>query len=153
MQVDSETGAFRVNTARTCGGFTESGTFRSGALSADVGDVPATVWASVLDGTSFGDARRILVTHLTDLQNMDITYGDERLRVLLDWGHLPYLVRNGSAMVRLAVSAGAWKVYRLDATGKRMETVPSSFADGMLSFTAAVDADPANATFLYEVNR
>ena len=125
---------------------------KAGPLSAAI-DVPATVWASSLDGKDIAESSHILVTHLTDLQNSGIVYRDASLTVLEKWGSLPYLMRSGTAKVSLALAQGAWSVRRLDSSGRPVGEVPASFADGTLAFTASIAADPANATYLYELVR
>ena len=125
------TGTFLLNTPRTAGGFAESGTHEAGALRFTLGGgtepaaqdsslapkhsslvtrhsslrggnpVAATVWASSLDGEPLSTSSRILVTHLTDVQNSGIRYGDAARTILLDWGGLPHLAENGSALIEL----------------------------------------------------
>ena len=141
-----------LKTDRTCGGFAEKGGVKAGPFAA-VTDTPATVWASSLDGKVLEQSAHILVTHLTDLQNSDIRYRDPERTVLEAWGHLPYLMRKGKADVSLKAAPGKWTVKRLDATGRVMGTVPSTYADGELCFSARTDHDPSNATYLYELER
>ena len=69
-----------------------------------VQDVPATIWVSALDEQPMVDSRRLLVTHLTDLQNTEIQYAERARQTLLDWGKLPHLVRAGRAEVRLQLA-------------------------------------------------
>ena len=151
--LDRDTGAFTIMTPRTCGGFAEEGRIRARALEAALAGAPATVWASALDGRPLAESARVLVTHLTDVQNTDITYADPDLRILLSWGRLPHLMRNGRAACRLRLAPGAWTVYALGADGTRRRVVPSAFEQGRLAFTAQVDAEPAAATYLYELVR
>ena len=153
VEIDSETGRFILKTARTCGGFAEGGVVRADALVADIGGTPATVWASSLDGKPLRESAHVLVTHLTDVQNSNIRYGDRHLRILLDWGRLPHVMRAGRADVTAAVLAGKWTVYALATNGARRRTVPAAWTDAGLSFTANVAFDPADATYLYELVR
>ena len=46
-------------------------------------------------------SRRILVTHLTDVQNTGAEYADADMTVLKNFGRLPYLMRSGMAEVEL----------------------------------------------------
>ena len=153
VQIDSKTGTFLLKTARTCGGFAEGGVISADALTADLGSTAATLWASSLDGKPIRESGRLLVTHLTDVQNSDITYADKNLTILLKWGHLPHLMRVGRAEVRLAVPEGRWTVHVLAQSGRRRSTVPAVFANGTLTFTANVAADPTDASYLYELVR
>lgn len=170
VEANKTAGAFKVSTSRTAGGFAEKGTLDCGALRFEIlfsdsetrnsvtpssalsESNPTAVWASSLDGRPLAESRRILVSHLTDLCNEGQTFEDETRRVLLKWGRLPHLVRAGRAEVSLAIGPGDFKVYALDTAGARVREVSHTMSeDGVLSFTADVAADPASATFLYEV--
>ena len=200
ISIDSATGTFLIDTPRTAGGFAESGAHQAGPLKFEIcggsspaaqpsdqsfanqSPVAATVWASSLDGKPIAESSRILVTHLTDVQNSGIRYGDPGLTILLKWGSLPHLMRNGSAEVELTLagddapapqdgSTPAWRVWRLAPSGKRLGTVPFNLAVygeaqggvsrsgdsspriARLRFTARTDYDPAAASYLYEVVR
>ena len=74
----------------------------------------AAIWASAVDGAPLAQSKRILVTHLTDVQNTGARFSDESMKILLKWGGLPHLMRRGRAEVSLAVDAGAFTVYVLD---------------------------------------
>ena len=153
LAIDAETGSLRVVTDRTCGGFAESGTIRAGRLEARLRDAPATVWASALDAEPLATSRRILVCHLTDVQNTGAAFADFSRTMLLRWGDLPHLMRKGRAGVVLAVAPGDWKVYALDCAGNRRGEVPSRWKDGRLAFVADVARDPSDATMSYELAR
>lgn len=153
VKIDSASGAFTIDTPRTVGGFAEGGVVTTGSFRADLGAVPATIWASSLDDAPISSSGRILLTHLTDVQNSGIRYADAERRILLGWGKAPHLMRAGRAKVSLAVSTGVWKVWALSSTGHRIREVPSSLQGGHLTFMADVAADPACATYLYELTR
>ena len=180
VKIDADTGTFLIDTPRTAGGFAESGAHTAGPLRFELvagGSgaeppvvVPATVWVSSLDGKPIADSSRLLVTHLTDVQNSEIRYGDPKLTILLAWGHTPHLMRRGSADISLALNANDdnsansangvngvnsanFTVWSLDTTGRRVAEIPAKYTDGRLSFTAKTDRDPAAASFLYEIVR
>ena len=127
--------------------------------------VPATIWVSSLDGTPIASSSHLLLTHLTDVQNTGIEYADPDLTILLKWGWLPHLMRNGAAEIELTVEGGSeatppsFAVYRLSPGGRRLGEVPSRLEQtgaspaGVLHFTVRTDLDPATATFLYEIVR
>ena len=124
------------------------------------GAVAATVWASSLDDAPIAESSRILVTHLTDVQNCGIEYADPELTTLLKWGGLPHLMRNGAAdvSITLAPAGGGAEppvVWRLSPSGRRLGRIPSQFdsGSGILRFTARTNYDPDAATFLYEICR
>ena len=153
VRIDAEAGSFTLDTPRTAGGFAEGGVVAAGPFRADLGTVPATIWASALDGAPLAASSRILLTHLTDVQNSGIRYADAGKRILLDWGTLPHLMRAGRAEVSLVLADGDWTVWALAPTGRRLRAVPAVRRDGRLAFTADVAADPAHATYLYELVR
>ena len=153
LTVDGKKGTMAIDTARTCGAFAEGGPVRAGILSADLGAVPATVWASALDDLPLAESRRILFTHLTDVQNSGATYADDSLRILRAWGGLPHLMREGRASVSLRLAAGAFEVHVLNADGSRRGVLPAVWKDGALTFTADVGRDRAAASYLYEIVR
>ena len=176
VSVDRDNGVFAIDTPRTAGGFTETGTLSAGPLTFRIlspaaqkdsspvtsrsslpGSAAATVWVSSLDNEWITTSEHLLVTHLTDVQNSGVRYGDPARRILLGWGGLPHLARRGAAEVSLDVSPGDspgdWRVWRLDTAGRRIDRVPSAYdrPAGRLSFTARTDYDPDNATLLYEL--
>ena len=152
LDIDPDTGAFRIDTSRTSGGFAERGSVDAGTLAFELEGAAATVWASSLDGLPLRTSRHILLTHLTDVQNTNITYADDTLTTVLSWGKLPHLMRSGAAHVRLRVASGTFTVHALASDGERLRAVPATFAAGALSFTADVAAT-AEATWLYEIVR
>jgi len=151
LEIDPKRGTFLLDTPRTCGGFAEGGRIRAGALEAELGGAPATLWASSLDGKPLGESGRVLVTHLTDVQNTGAVFGGDGRKVLFEWGGVPHLMARGRAEVSLALADRPWKVFALSTGGRRPREVPSAYADGRLAFVADIAAEPASATFLYEV--
>ena len=153
VRLDGARGRFTVATAQTAGGFAESGTIEADAVRVALADAPATVWASALDGRPIRASARILVTHLTDVQNTGAHYADEDLRIITSHGGLPYLMRRGTAEVSVVRAADApdVRVWALDATGARRCEMPSRMEAGRLVFTVDVARDPRQATYLYEI--
>ena len=147
---DREKGAFTIDTPRTCGGFAPEGTIAAGPLSATLGGTAATVWASSLDGAPVATSRRILLTHLTDVQGEGAKFADPEKTILLKFGK-GSLVRNGTAQIALALAEpSAYTVYELETSGKRLGTVPAEVNGGKLAFTASVDG-PNGTRMLYEI--
>ena len=148
-----EKGALAIDTPFTSGGAAESGVIDGGALRADVGEGFAGVWATTLDGNPFSETRRILLTHLTDLQNEGAVFDDDGLTVGLRGGGPGKMARNGKANVSVAVVSGDWRVWALDSTGRRMGIVPAEWREGRLHLIADVAVVPAQATWCYELAR
>jgi hypothetical protein len=153
LVIDQGRGSFTLVTPRTAGGFAESGEVRAGPLTFTVLGAPATVWASALDGEPLAASRRLLLTHLTDVQNSGAKYAEPARKTLLSHGQLPHLVRAGRAEVTLALEKPeAFAVYALATNGRRLERVAAKAADGKLTFVASV-AGADGARMLYEIVR
>ena len=184
--IDPATGSLAIDTPLTAGGFAESGAITAGPLKFTIlplhqsfANQSATVWISSLDGKPIASSSHLLLTHLTDVQNSGIEYADPDLRVLLAWGGLPHLMRNGVADIELALEprngpgpaeqhsslvtrhsslrdgGPAVTVFRLSPSGRRLGEIPLNFDDasGILHFTVRTDYDPAAATYLYEITK
>jgi hypothetical protein len=156
--IDGPRGRLSIDTPRTAGGYAPEGQLvhlAKGYAEIKFIEGAATVWVSALDDEPIHRSRRLLVTHLTDLQNTDIRYAERARQTLLDWGHLPYLVKAGKAEVTLWLdSPRSYKVWALSPGGKRLQTVPAKVESKSLRFTADVAGDPQDgARMLYEVVR
>ena len=177
VKIDPERGSFLIDTPRTCGVFAENGAHAAGVLKVSIPAAwmsngagagrenqppatPTTLWASSLDDLPLAQSRRILVTHLTDLQNTGERYADEAMTVLLDFGSLPCLVRAGEAEVELRLApdggpaSGSFAVHAIDTAGRRRAEIPATWdpAAGILRFTASV-RQPFGACMHYEIVR
>lgn len=152
LTVDGPEDVLTLDTPRTAGGYAPAGkTIRTKAVAVEVQDTDATVWVSSLDNVPLAQSRRMLVTHLTDLQNSGIRYADKERRVLLEWGKLPHLVRAGKATVTLRMKdAARARVWALATSGKRLAQVPARAENGALVLPLDVDGG-GKARILYEV--
>ena len=141
-----------IDTPLTCGVFIPEGSAVAGVLEASIAGSPATIWASSLDGQALGESRRILLTHLTDVQGNGTRYADDTRKVLMAWGK-GMLVELGSARVSLSLSEPAsYKVYALDGRGKRVRTIKASTRGGRLQFDISTDG-PDGGRIYYELVR
>jgi hypothetical protein len=155
ITIDGPRGILLLDTPRTAGGYAPAGQSieaAKGALKIRVIDSDATVWISALDQYPIPHSKHLLVTHLTDLQNTEIQYTEAERKTLLQWGHLPYLVRAGKAEIRLPLDdPSGYKVWALSLGGKRLAEVAARTEAGGLVFTADVAADSSSARMLYEI--
>ena len=147
-------GVLTIDTARTAGGYAEAGKVieaNAAGVRIDHVTVGCTVFVSSLDREPIRTARRLLVTHLTDLQNTGIRFGESGAQTLLDWGRLPHLVHAGSATVSLSLANPAgYAVWSLATSGRRLQRMPVHVKPGELSFEANVRGEEG-ARLLYEV--
>jgi hypothetical protein len=144
-----------LDTPRTAGGFAPAGETISAVHGVQIAvqDTDATVWVSALDEQPIATSRRLLVTHLTDLQNTEIRYAERARQTLLDWGKLPHLVRAGKAEVRVRLNdSTAYRVWALSTSGQRLAEVPATANAGELVFTAnAAGFGSSGAILTYEI--
>jgi hypothetical protein len=143
---------FTVNTPMTCGFIAQPGVaMTAGALRGTAAGSRATVWVSSLDGRPLTNSRRMLLTHLTDLQNANAVFSSQSRQLMTDWGTLPYVAADGSVSVTLQMSSTSRaKVFRLDFTGRRIANVPFPKTSSGITFNATVRG-PNGATFYYEI--
>ena len=145
-----------VNCERTAGGFapTADGKIVAGPLTAELKGFHAAVWVSSLDMLPVAKSKRLLLTHLTDMQSLGSLFADSRRDLLMARGKGGVAVRNGSARITLAVDKpSAFKVFALGTDGTRGAAVPvETTADGKLAFTASVRG-AKGAQYLYELVR
>jgi hypothetical protein len=152
IRLETKAGVLSVNTERTAGLAGPEGTVRNlGPLSVSLTHSWGTVFAVSLDRKSLETSGRILLVHLTDLKNTGMKFRGADMQVLENSGTLPYLVKTGSANIRLKKSGtGLVRVYRLDTAGRRVSEVPRKFKAGVLDFAVSTATSP-NATIYYEI--
>jgi len=157
ITIDGPRDRLTLDTPRTAGGFAPAGELirTVNGVQIAVQDTDATAWVSSLDDQPIRGSQRLLVTHLTDLQNTEIRYAERARQTLLDWGQLPHLVRAGKAEVRLQLdNPAAFRVWALSTSGQRLAEVPCRATSGELSFTASVACCPDHGAVLcYEIAR
>lgn len=154
--IDKSKGVLVIDTPRSAGGYADEGgqiDATKAGVRVDVVKTGATVFVMSVDRTPIRKAPRLLVTHLTDLQNTGTRYAEGARQTLLEWGKLPYLVQAGEATVRIALdNPQGYAVWALATGGKRLEKLPSKVENGALVFTLAVKGSDG-ARLSYEVAR
>ena len=150
--MDGKADTMILNTPRTAGCFAPAGkTVDTDAISVTILDTDATVWVSSLSDEPIATAKRLLLTHLTDLQNTNERYNERARRTVLSWGKMPYLVRNGRANVTLKLANPAKAtVWAIDVNGKRLEKCPATVTPDGLQLTLSISGRQ-NAQLLYEI--
>jgi hypothetical protein len=116
----------------------------------DLGDVQMTLkspWAclqaTVIEGDSFANAKRILITATAAAENTGMKWHDaEKTTVGQDWGKAPSVVEGVSATVSLPAKH-PWKAWALDERGQRREPVPMDGSSLILG--------PEHHTLWYEI--
>jgi hypothetical protein len=143
----------RIAAERTAGGIALPGTtLDAGSLTAAVMDGRAAVWASSLDGKPLAQSTRLLLCHVTDVENTNMRYGAPDRRVLEEWGGLPHLVRRGAATVTLHRKPGErLEAWRLDTAGNRVAPLPVEAKGDDYILQLGTKAPDGRATLYYEV--
>lgn len=153
LLIDGPRGVMVLDTARTAGGCGPEGeTIRTGAATVTIDRSFATVWASSLDGKPIASSHRLLLCHLTDLQNTGAEFGERERRTLYAWGRLPHLIQAGEATVRLRLDRPERAaVYAISTSGKRLERITAHVESGELVLRLKVAGPDGNARLAYEV--
>lgn len=110
------------------------------------------VCVSAMDDQPLATAKRVLVIHLTDVQNHGVKFRDSGHTVLEAWGGLPHLVKRGSVDVRLRDAGGA-TVHALRMDGSADHRMSARESGRWLEFTAATVQSPGGACLMYELER
>jgi hypothetical protein len=115
----------------------------------------ATVWVSSVDRKPINQSRRMLLTHLTDVQNAGATYADPTRELMTNYGDLPHLAKDGDVEVTLRMpQTQGVRVFRLDMAGRRTQQVTITRTSTSISFRATMRNPATNtATFYYEIVR
>ena len=153
ITVNPNAGQFSVATDNTVALTLESGAvWSNNTVTIRADGVRATVAVSSLDGTPVAQSKHLLITHLTDLQNTGERFASSERRVLQDWGHLPYLIRVGTAHLTLMHTGGqAAQAWRLDTSGKRVADLPVRAGKAGTELELSTQAPDGSATLYYEV--
>lgn len=139
LKINSRSGWFHVQTPRSQAiVLTDKGSHVTDLLSVENASGPVTVFVTAMDQQTISLSKRILLLHLTDARNTQMKFRDQDGRIMEDWGNLPLLVKIGTAKISLKLqSPGKYKVFAVDLSGRRMESVQTSVTtDGQLSFEA-----------------
>jgi len=152
LTVDGPADTLTLDTLRTAGGYARAGQrIETQAATITIADADATVWVSSLEDASIAASRRLLITHLTDLQNSGAQYGERARQTLYAWGKLPHLVHAGRAEVTLRLlHPERAHVWGLAVNGRRLAPIATRVSDHALVIPLDVNAD-GKARMLYEV--
>lgn len=106
-----------------------------------------------LDRRPLAESGRTLLLHLTDTQASKTKYHSAAMTQLDAWGTPPYLAARGEAEIVLHVApGGAYRLYALDVSGKRLGETAFRREGDVIRFPARVFTD-AGAVLAYELVR
>jgi hypothetical protein len=146
--------SLKINAGKTAAVVGSQGTTQTaGDLTVTFDKTRASAYVTSLDGMSINTSKRMLLAHMTDVQNTGARFNGQERRVLTSWGTLPHLMRDGIATVTLGTrNARGLKIYRLDFGGQRTSTVPFTKVAGGIQFRTTVrDPLSGNAVIYYEI--
>ena len=156
ISIDTRAGRLSIATPRTAAVCAvDKGNLSAGALSVSEMTTFCAVSASAMDGKPLEQSVRILLLHLTDVQNTGAEFKDAKMCDLKKWGKLPYLARTGSAKIALRNANRDLTVWALASDGSRLRKVSADYRDGAYVFTVAVAAGEGERqpTMMYELVR
>lgn len=154
LDLDVTAGRFSVVTPRTeAFMLTRSGEVGGTVLHVRT-DGPAMVSVSAMDDHPLATSRRLLLLHLTDVQNTGTRFRTPERKILEEWGSTPLLVRRGSADVTLTLAAPAnasIALHALSTGGKRLYTLPVTHVDTALTFALQTSQGSHPPVLAYEL--
>jgi hypothetical protein len=109
-----------------------------------------TVFVSAVDNQPIEKSRRLLLMHLTDVQNNKIKFNKD-LTIWEEVGQLPHLVRQGKATVTLRVDGKKKvQVWAVDLAGVRKKQIAITQTESAVTIPA--ETISPDGTFLaYEI--
>lgn len=102
---------------------------------------------------ALADARRVLVTHLTNALPQGMTFAHTDYKLLKAWGKGPHLVERGSATLALRLPEGKWRAWAVDSTGKRTRELPLTRAGDGARILKVSTITPEGTQLAYELAR
>ena len=154
IRISTKAGDLSVNSPRTAAVCSiDRHDLSAGPLAVSGATTFCSVSASSMDGAPLAKSRRVLVLHITDVVNTDMSFTNDKRTDTKAWGNLPYLAKTGSAKVSLKNANAGLSLYALASDGTRMRKVPAKYVDGAYVFTASVAAGEGKdaPTMMYEL--
>lgn len=102
-------------------------------------------------GEDLKEAKRLLLMHLTSISAEGRTFVDDSRTTLSDWGTRELLAARGQAEITLSLP-GDWKVFAVDAAGKRLAEIPVRKRNDKTVFPVSV-FNKFGQTMAYELTR
>jgi hypothetical protein len=150
--MDADKRYFKVNTAKSDGivAFPDSN-IESGNLSISSNSTFCSVSASSMDDNDLEDSNRILMLYLTNVLNNKETFAASDMKILADYGELPYIIHTGSVDISLKNSNPKLKLYACESSGKRVKEIETEYTNGAYNFKLEITAD--TPYMIYELNK
>ncbi len=87
-------------------------------------DLPVVIYLASADEKPLEQSKRVLILHLSDVQNTGSVFATDKRQLLKQVGSLPLLARDSHVALSFEnQNASQFKAYALDCSGKRLSTV------------------------------
>jgi len=130
--------------------FENTGRLAGKSVTVDNAGDACTVFVGAVDDQPIQTSKRLLVMHLTDVQNDKIKFNKD-LTIWEEVGQLPHLVRKGQAKITLRLKdAKNAKVWAVDLSGKRKAELAITRTETAITFSAET-INPEGTFLVYEV--
>ncbi|MBI5395605.1 MAG: cellulase family glycosylhydrolase [Verrucomicrobia bacterium] len=107
----------------------------------------ASITLNAADGKPVAASKRLLLVAAGNIENTGMGWNADHTSVSRNWGSAPTICEGIAARVTLATQLKSAKVFVLNASGARSGEVPSTLADGKLTFAIG----PQFKTLWYEI--
>ena len=131
----------------------EGATVATTMLTAKFTKSRASIFLTSVDKKPLISSRRMLLGHLTDVQNSGATFTGKERGTLTNWGGLPHLVKSGTAEVTVQAQYPMYiKVFKLDLSGKRLGPVTITTQSKSIKFNVDTrDSSTGMGVMYYEI--
>lgn len=83
----------------------------------------SVIYVYSADTQPLAASSRVLVMHLTDSQDTGMVFASNDHTRLETEGHLPHVVKRGSATITLQLAGSGWRAWAVDSAGRRLRQV------------------------------
>ena len=152
--LDGTAGSLRLIASNVVAGVgAEGDVLKFGSVDVDIEGSGAATAVASLDKKSISASQRMLLIHATDSQNAGTRYFSADRQTLEHFGGDVILARQGKATFSItrAATPKTVTVYRLDASGNRLDKIDATVDDNVIHVECQVTPEGKPATFYYEV--
>ena len=152
--LDGTAGSLRLIAPNVVAGVgTEGDVLKFGPVDVDIEGSGAAAAVASLDKRPLATSQRLLLIHATDTQNAGARFFSADRQTLENFGGDVILARQGKATFSItrSVDPKAVTVYRLDASGNRLDKVTASVEEKVIQIECQVAVEDKPAAFYYEV--
>ena len=147
---------FKVVTDRTEGFFFKNKGSAAGNILSATSDSEVMIAATSLDGKNLADSERVLLVHVTDMDNENTVYTNDSRTTIVKSVHtqrpVQILFRAATAKIEFKTNLNKPKCYALDCSGKRMGEIPYEQSSGRIQLNANTSYG-GTACFAYELTK